>query len=185
MHHHRGACTVTQTGTGPVTFRVTTSGSTSFQTVGLQLAYRPKGLVGAGAPTSGSFSVKAGTAAATPFPITVTDPWAGQSPPPVKPDVLYFEAAASGEIDAYDVDVTGKAPGSHVAVRLSNLTDDADLVLYRSAGTGLRFSGTGMRFSGTGLRFSGTGLRFSGGDGDEGVTNSESETLEDVPIDQS
>ncbi len=180
-----GTCTVAQTGTGPVTFRVTTSGSTSFQTVGLQLTYRPKGLVGAGAPTSGSFSVKAGTAAAKPFPITVTDPWAGQSPPPVKPDVLYFANAASGAIDSYDVDVTGKAPGSHVAVRLSNLTNDADLVLYRSAGTGLRFSGTGMRFSGTGLRFSGTGLRFSGGDGDEGVTNSESETLEDVPIDQS
>ena len=180
-----GSCTVTSTGTGPQTFKVQTSGSTTFQRVELKLTYRPRGIVGvAGTPAAGTFSIKAGTTAPASFPVAVTDPWSGQSLPPVDPDVLYFSNAGAGEIDNYDVDVSRYGPGSHVAVRLSNLTNDADLVLYRSAGTGLRFSGTGMRFSGTGLRFSGTGMRYSGGDGDESVTNRESETLEDVPIDQ-
>ena len=162
-----GTCNVTQTGT---TFRVQPSGS-GFQTVNLRVAYRPSGLVGAGALTSGSFSVKAGSAGVQSFTVGVTDPWSASTPPSLDPDVLYFGTADRGEIDTYDVDVSDYAPGSHVAVRLSNLTDDADLVLYRDAGTSLRFSGTGMRFSGTGLRYSGTGLRYSGGSGDESVEN--------------
>ena len=184
-----GTCTVTPTDDavdGTDTFEVTTE-STGIQRTTIELTYRPKGLVGDpvyGAPTGGSFAVTVGSVSGE-FAVGVTDPWGGQlDSPPVDPDVLYFAEATGGELDTYDVDVTPYAPGSHVAVRISNLTDDADLVLYRSAGTGLRFSGTGMRFSGTGLRFSGTGLRFSGDTGDQSVESLESETLEDVPIDQ-
>jgi hypothetical protein len=182
-----GTCTVTPTDDGDErtdTFEVRTQ-STGIQQVALGLTYRPKGLLGElGAPTAGTFMVTVGSVT-SPFPIGLTDPWAGQlESPPIDPDVLYFAEAVGGDLDTYDVDVTPYAPGSHVAVRISNLTDDADLVLYRSAGTGLRFSGTGMRFSGTGLRFSGTGLRFSGDTGDQSVESLESETLEDIPIDQ-
>jgi hypothetical protein len=177
-----GSCVVTSLGSGQ--FEVTVANATGQVDVTLTLAYRPAGLYGTTnqPPASGNFSVTVSGVTGT-FPVTVVDPWAGQNPPPIDPDVLYFGNAGAGEIDRYDADVSEYAPGSHVAVRLSNLTDDADLVLYRSAGTSLRFSGTSMRFSGTGLRFSGTGLRFSGDNGETAVENLEPETLEDVPVD--
>ena len=178
-----GTCTATADATGKIV--VTTAGSSGLNTVDLHVSYRPQGLMDETTPsTAGSFTLTAGANTKT-FRVTVNNPWFGVSPPPIAPDVLYFETASTGDIDRYDVDVSKYAPGSHVAVRLSNLTSDADLVLYRSAGTSLRFSGTGMRFSGTSLRFSGTSLRFSGDTGDQSVDNRESETLEDVPIDQS
>ena len=179
-----GTCVVKVNADGSLTVEPAST-TTNQQTITLTMVYRPQGLIGEGAPSGGSFDVSISSVTKT-FGVTVNDPWRDRfDSPPVDPDVLYFANAAEDDIDRYDADVSSYSPGSHVAVRLSNLTDDADLVLYRSAGTSLRFSGTGMRFSGTGLRFSGTGLRFSGDPGDQSLTSLESETLEDVPIDQS
>ena len=124
-----GTCNVDLTGPGQ--YDVAVEGGTGLVDVAVSFAYRPAGLYDTDSPPPlpGTFEITAADAGGS-FPVTVFDPWpVVRNPPPIDADVLYFANAAGGDVDRYDVDVSEYAPGSHVAVRLSNLTDDADLVL--------------------------------------------------------
>ena len=108
--------------------------------------------------------------------VTVVEEWrGGEGPPLAESDILYL-----GHItDAEDVDyweVEAPPAGYRVAVFLSNLSEDADLVMYRPVGALPDSPVTPRSAPLSSIPFEDDGVDFGGN------TTEEPETLEDVPL---